>query len=294
MIDLIGQLFVNFIASASAYVLVTFGFSIIYFATKEFHIAHALSFTVASYAGYFLFKHGFGLIGAIVGGVIAGGIYGFFVDRYVYRYLRRFNASTLQKFIVSLGFLTFLTACIELVFGQDNLYWGAASNTIKIGNFILSYYYAILIVLTVIILSFVGTVLRKRVIWFELKAVSSNIDVARNVGINVSRVYSFAYIIGSAMVAPVAVLMSADISTNPYRGMSITLLAIISTLIGGGGSYAGAIMVAIIISLIENLSLLFISSEWVKVVVSVIFLLTLLVRPYGLFGKQVRGKGGKA
>lgn len=291
---LFAQLLANGIANGAAYVLIALGFALIYNATREFHIAHAASFTAAGYAGQVLHGRGLGLAGALAAGVLAAGAYGWLVDRLVYAPLRRLRATPLQIFVVSLGVLTVFSAAVEIAFGPDDRSWGGAAAPLSVGGVVLPAPFAVLIALTALIVAAVHLLLSRSVRGYELRAVSANLELARGTGIRVPAVFGFAYLLGSATVAPAAVMIGVDAGTNPYRGLHLTLLGIVATLIGGIGSYAGAILTALAMALVESLGLLVSSSEWTRVMLYALFLGILVVRPHGLLGAAVRGKGGRA
>lgn len=291
---LFAQLLANGIANGAAYVLIALGFALIYNATREFHIAHAASFTAAGYAGQVLHGRGVGLAGALAAGVLAAGAYGWLVDRLVYAPLRRLKATPLQIFVVSLGVLTVFSAAVEIAFGPDDRSWGGTAAPVSVGGVVLPAPFAILIALTALIVAAVHVLLSRSVRGYELRAVSANLELARGTGIRVPAVFGFAYLLGSATVAPAAVMIGVDAGTNPYRGLHLTLLGIVATLIGGIGSYAGAILTALAMALVESLGLLVSSSEWTRVMLYGLFLGILMVRPHGLLGAAVRGKGGRA
>ena len=69
-------------------------------------------------------------------------------------------------------------------------------------------------------------------------------------------------------------------------GGSFTLKAFVITVLGGMGSIPGAALGGVIIGVAESLSGAFLSSGWKEVVVYSLFLVVLLVRPSGLFGKS--------
>ena len=69
-------------------------------------------------------------------------------------------------------------------------------------------------------------------------------------------------------------------STRPY-------LALVSLILGGIGNVGGALLGGIIIGLIESVASFYIGMGWAQAVLFIVFLLTLTLRPYGLFGKNI-------
>lgn len=291
---LFGQLLANGVANGAAYVLLALGFSVIYNATREFHIAHAGAFTAAGYAGHVVHDRGLGLWGALAAAVAAGALYGFTLDAAVYAPLRRLRASGLQIFVASLGSLTIFSAAIEIAFGPDNLLWSTVPSVLSLGSVRLPAPFAVLVVLTAAVVAGVHLLMTRTVRGYELRAVSDNLELSRGAGIRVPAAFAFAYVLGSALVAPAAVVIGLDAGTNPYRGLHLSLVGIVATLMGGIGSYAGAVLTALAMALVESLGLLVSSSEWTRVILYGLFIAVLMARPHGLLGAAVRGKGAGA
>ena len=292
--NLFAQLLANGLASGAAYVLLALGFAVIYNATREFHIAHAGAFTAAGYAGHVAHERGLGLWGALVAAVAAAALYGAFVNGAVYAPLRRLGASGLQMFVASLGILTVFTAAVEIAFGPENLAWSGTARILALGTTRVPFPFAVLAMITAALVVVVHLVMNRTVRGFELRAVSSNLDLSQGTGIRVAAAFGFAYVLGSALVAPAAVIIGMDAGTNPYRGVGLALVGIVATLMGGIGSYNGAVVTALAMALVESLGLLAISSEWTRVLLYGLFIAVLMLRPHGLLGAAMRGKGGRA
>ncbi len=292
--SLFAQLLANGLASGAAYVLLALGFAVIYNATREFHIAHAGAFTAAGYAGRAVHERGLGLAGALVVAAVAAALYGWFVNTAVYAPLRRLRATGLQLFVASLGFVTVFSAAIEIAFGPENLGWSGSGRILSIGAVRLPVAFAVLVLLTLAAVVAVRIVMKRTIRGYELRAVSANLELSEGTGIRVGAAFAFAYVLGSVLVAPAAVIIGMDAGTNPYRGLQLALIGIVATLIGGIGSYDGAVLTALAMALVESLGLLVSSSEWTRILLYGLFLGVLLVRPHGLLGAAHRGKGGRA
>jgi len=263
--ELFIQLSIVGIEVASIYILVALGFSIIYNTTHEFHIAHALSYTIASYTAYLIYAHLHTpfltkLVFAFIGSFIATAIYGFFVNG-IYMFLRIYHAPILQKFIFSLGLLITVTSIFEITFGVYSLQWGTTDISISLGSFIISYNYLILFILTTIIAILLILFLRNTNIGYQLRAVSSNIELSRNMGINIPRIYTLAYILGSTVVVPAAIVEAMETGSDPFTGLRITLVGILATLVSEG-KYINVVLITLFLVLLENLSQMYIPSEW--------------------------------
>ncbi len=118
-----------------------------------------------------------------------------------------------------------------------------------------------------------------------VRAVSVNSASARLVGINVEKVSALAFAIGGAVTAVAGVLISTFITLDASVGVMFTMKALIIVIMGGVGDIRGAIIAALILGLVETAVATLIDPGLTLAAAYLIFLLVLLFRPQGLFGK---------
>jgi len=119
-----------------------------------------------------------------------------------------------------------------------------------------------------------------------VRAVSVNPEAAGLVGINVERVSAFAFALGGAVTAVGGTLISTFITLDASIGVLFTMKALIIVIMGGVGDIRGAIIAAAIIGLVETAVATLIDPGLTLAAAYVIFLLVLLFRPQGLFGRR--------
>jgi len=119
-----------------------------------------------------------------------------------------------------------------------------------------------------------------------VRAVAVSSEASGLVGINVSRVSAFAFALGGAITAVGGALISTFITLDASIGVVFTLKALIIVIMGGVGDVRGAIVAAIILGLVETAVATLIDPGLTLVSAYLIFLLVLLFRPQGLFGRR--------
>jgi len=120
-----------------------------------------------------------------------------------------------------------------------------------------------------------------------VRAVSVSTDAARLVGISVDRISALAFAIGGAVSAMGGTLISTFITLDASAGVIFTMKALIIVIMGGVGDIRGAIVAAIILGLVETAVATLIDPGLTLAAAYLIFLLILLFRPQGLFGRPV-------
>jgi branched-chain amino acid transport system permease protein len=120
-----------------------------------------------------------------------------------------------------------------------------------------------------------------------VRAVSVGTEASGLVGINVPRVSAFAFALGGAIAAIGGALISTFITLDASIGVVFTLKALIIVIMGGVGDIRGAIVAAVILGVIETTVATLIDPGLTLAAAYLIFLVILLFRPQGLFGRRV-------
>lgn len=120
-----------------------------------------------------------------------------------------------------------------------------------------------------------------------IRAVAQHRSAAELMGVNVSRIYILSFGLGAACVGLAAVLIAPLYPTSSTIGTYFVLTAFVVVVLGGLGSIPGAFFGALIIGVIDSMSGYYIGSDLREAVVFSIFLIILILRPSGLFGKKM-------
>ena len=290
--DLIFQQLINGISLGSIYALIALGYTMVYGIIQLINFAHGDIMMVGAYIGWFcttVLKLNF--ISALIISIIVTALLGVVIERIAYKPLR--NSTRLAALITAIGMSFFLeyggilvlspqTRTFPSVFPQTIYHWGNVS--FKYGD--------IVIVLTSFILMLLlHFTIRYTKVGKAMRAVSFDKEAASLMGINVDNIISATFAIGSGLAAAAGVLIGVYFNTiNPLMGIMPGLKAFIAAVLGGIGIIPGAMFGGLLLGLIEA----FVSgigfSTWRDAVAFVILIIVLIVKPTGLFGKNVREK----
>jgi branched-chain amino acid transport system permease protein len=287
------QLLINGLIAGAIYALVAAGFSLIYSTCRFVHFSHG---AVVAFAGYMLYMF-FSLLGvnfwvsaALAIGLTAG--LGLLMNLAVYRQLRRKDASNVILLLSSVGLLILMESLILLSFGADVKTIGfirVARGMDFLGAIITPLQVVIILVSLGLLVSLFLFMKRTR-IGKAMRAVSNNRDVAEVVGISSERIYSWSFVIGSAIAGVAGVLVGLEQNLEPTMGTSLIIKGFTGSIIGGIGSVAGAVLGAFLLGFVENIGIWFLPSGYKDAIAFVILFAFLLFRPQGILGIRKTGE----
>lgn len=290
MLALAAQLAANGLISGSVYGLLGVSWGLIFATTRIFHFAHALTLTVAVYGAVIAVDRlGTGLPVAFVLAAVIGGLFGVATERVVYRPLRLANATQLNVFLASLGFLIVGESAILIGFGpQARELAGFPVSGIALGPVAFTTIEGLWFVASWVLLLPLMAAL-----WWTrhgraIRAVASNRELAQCVGIDPERIHVLVFAIGSTLAGLAGTLLALRDTASPTMGVQPVLAAFIAVFLGGIGSILGAVLGGLVLGLAENMGGLLLPGHWQGVISFVVLFLVLVFRPSGLLG--VRGR----
>jgi branched-chain amino acid transport system permease protein len=290
-LDLVLQLLATGIVVGSIYAMCALGWGLIYGTTLHFHVAHGAVFTLAAYYAWVGQQVlGLPLVVAIVLAIVAAALSGLLIDLLLYQPLERRGAVRTSLFIASLGLLILVENVVAMIFTPDprRLDVGVLGKALQLGPVFVTWLHVVTVLVAILGYGALVAFLRYTRAGQAIRAVGSSPEMARTVGIDLGRVQLLTYALGSAIAAPAGIVIAMDVGAEPYRGTTFVLLASAGVIMGGIGSIAGAMLGGLALGLLENLGVWQIPSEWQSAISFGVFLVFIVVRPRGLFGRKVQ------
>ncbi|WP_243344178.1 branched-chain amino acid ABC transporter permease [Anaerococcus sp. AGMB09787] len=293
--DFISQLF-NGLQLGSIYALVALGYTMVYGIAKLINFAHGDIIMVGGYTVFLvinlpIFDKGFPLWLSIFPTIIACTLLGILIERVAYKPLR--NSSKISLLITTIGVSLFLENLFVKIFTSSAKPIPALLPDMSVSFFgiHLSLSTLITIIVTIVLTSLLNLFVSKSKLGKSMLAVSEDTGASELIGINVDRVMTMTFAIGSALAGIASVLyVSTYPQIQPFMGSMLGIKAFTAAVVGGIGSIPGAVIGGLILGIIEILTRAFLSSAYADAIVFLILIVVLLVKPNGLLGKLEKEK----
>jgi branched-chain amino acid transport system permease protein len=283
--ELLDQL-VNGITLGMLYILVALGLNIILGLMGVINYSHGSFFMLGAYLMY-TFVPRLGFWPSILAAAVLVGLLGMlFESTLVRRLYRRLPEYTL---LLTFGTALIFTEIVRRVWGDDAVRVSTPSympDSITIGNIQFPFYRDLLLVaITIVILAAVWLLLNKTNIGIIIRAGTRDAEMVKILGINMPLMFTLVFGIGSFIAGLAGALAAPIYAVQPQLASSWIVLTFVIVIVGGIGSFWGAIVGGLLIGILSSLMALFWAPA-VDVTGYIIMGLILLIRPRGLFGVE--------
>jgi len=293
MLD-IGILFpslLNGLTTGAVYALIALGLTLIYGVLHIINFAHGASLMLALYGVYFL-KEQFGLDPYLALPLVVPAMFvlGYGLQRIVIN--RASHGRDENILLVTLGLAIVMENLALLFFKSDTrsidtaytlttiaINIGIAQATISLPKLVA---FGGALVTSAVLMLIVGRTDLGRAI----RAVAKEKHGAKLMGIDVAHVYAMSFGIGLACLGAAACFLLPAYYVNPQVGGGFVLVAFTIVVLGGMGSFLGALLGGLLIGVVESLGGLFLGESLGQIGIFLIFIAVLLFRPQGMFGAK--------
>ena len=276
------------LVSMSVIALAAVGFTMQFGITNMINLAYGEVMIASAYLAYYVNQAGVSIWIAMLGGAAFGAVFSFLINRFVYAPFQRKGTALLGMVIVSLAIsLMIANILLPIVSYNSVSYAEHAGSIIRFGGVVLTVNQMIIIVLAVALMVGIHALLRYTRLGKAMRATAANPSLARNCGIPTQRVIDMVWLITGALcgvAGVVAALNSDSFAIASGGGFLITALA--AAVLGGAGQPYGAMIGAVIIGLMTELTAAAWSAEYKEVVAFAILVLVMVLRPQGLLAKR--------
>jgi branched-chain amino acid transport system permease protein len=294
------KLFIGGLTKGSIYALIAIGYTMVYGIIGLINFAHGEvymigAFTALTVAGILsalnlpIFAI---LVIAVLLAMIYSAGYGYTLEKIAYKPLR--TAPRLSALISAIGMSIFLQNYVLLAQTSNFLPFPKIIPDIgflePVKHILRSTQFVILVV-TAIVMVLLTVLIKYTRIGKAMRATSQDRIMAMLTGVNVNRVISITFVIGSTIAALGGVLITSHTGrVHFYIGFIVGIKAFVAAVLGGIGSIPGAVLGSFVLGFTESYGAGYISSDYEDVFAFIILILILIFRPDGILGKSTRQK----
>jgi branched-chain amino acid transport system permease protein len=283
------QQVVNGLTQGSLYALVAIGFVIIFGTMNLVTFAHGEVYMVGAFMGYFALSwwHLPWPV-ALLLGMAAGWILGVLTEKVAFRPMR--TLGHMPPLLITIGISIVLKEAVVILLGAENrpvpsIY----EQTIQVWGSQVSVLQFVILGIVVLLIVALQLLIQATKIGRAMRATAQDHEAAYAMGVNADRVFNIAFALASCLGGAAGVLVGIYYNAvYATMGGMAGLKGFAACIFGGLTSIPGAILGALIIGVVENLTVQFIASGYRDIIAFLVMVLVLIVRPQGLLGSKMR------
>lgn len=285
--NLLLQVVINGFLTGGVFALIAIGLTIIFGVLDIINFAHGEFVMLGMYCSYFLFTlAGIDPYLSILIVIPVFFVFGMLVQQFL---IEKVMKARLQiQILLTLGLMLFLQNWAQFMWRSDyrTAKLGYSLSVYNLGGIMVSFPKLIACVLALGIAAILYLILKKTDIGIAIRACTVEKEGAALVGINVKKIYLFAFGIGTVCAGVSGSILVPIFYVSPTVGSVFVLTAFVIVVLGGMGNFVGALIGGFIIGIAESVAELFLPGSLKQVVSFVIFILILFFRPMGLMGRS--------
>jgi len=278
----------NGLALGAILALVALGLTIVFGMLGFVNFAHGALFMVGAYAGWVVYSNTNNFWIAIPTALVVTFVFGIVMERIVIRmYYRR---PPEDQILVTYGLAIILVEVVRAIFtGQTKLLttpsW--AAGIVQVGDIFYPQYRVFVMGIAAVSLAIIYLVLFRTRIGLIVRAGIDDAVIVNILGINVNRTFLLVFALGAAIAGLSGIVDAPLIAVSPDMGSDILVQCFVVVVIGGVGSFFGAILGGVIAGEIVSLTTAF-SPDYASVMLYIAMAIVLIARPQGLLGVEGR------
>lgn len=276
------------LSMGAQYALLALGFTLIFGIVGVMNFAHGAFYALGGYVA-FATVHYWGLPypAAVLVAAVVTGVAGYFFELL---FLERTINDGLATLMLTLGLSMVMTTGFVLGFGPEaqEFQFPVASVLSYAGVFV-PVANLIMIGVSLAIIGVVYLMMYRTGLGRALRALASDRAVASSLGLRARLLFPLAFGVATGLAGVTGALVTPILSLAPHIGEPVLATSFIVVILGGLGSMWGATAAAFIVGLIEAYSSVYLGGSKGALALFVIVLVILVVKPSGLFGREVRG-----
>lgn len=279
------EILLNGLITGSIYALVGSGIALVYGTTRVLNFAHGELLMIAGYLVlFFAVTLGWNVFLASVVTLILVGLAGAAIQRATIAPLLAREDWAFQIIAATIGLSIFLQSGAQIVWGEQfRTLPYFFDGVVELGGLRMPWQRISIVVIALTLMGVCALVLYRTGLGRIVRATAQDAEAALAVGIPAGLVHTSVFAISAVLAGAGAILLSPLLTVNPWMGVSFLLKGFAVVILGGLGSFGGAVAAGFLLGLIESASVSVLPTEWRDVVAFSFLIAVIWVRPNGLF-----------
>ena len=288
------ELFLSGLSRGSIYALIALGYTMVYGIINLINFAHGEIYMIGAYIGFAVTTYmGLGLVPALLTSMVGCSLLGMLVEKIAYKPIRK--SSRISALITAISVSLFLQyTMVYFVSPQTRTFPELLKKSnihLLDGRIVLDQKNIYILVITVSLMVLLQYIVRKTKLGKAMRAVAQDKEAAELMGVDVNKIISYTFAIGSALAGAAGVLVGMYYNTiNPLMGAGPGLKAFVAAVLGGIGIIPGAVFGGFFLGMTETMVSAYGGSIFKDAVAFFILIIVLIIKPNGLLGKTVKEK----
>ncbi len=281
---ILGQHLFNGLLIGCAYALIAIGLTMIFGVMNIANFAHGEFYMLGGFVAYYLVSLvGFNYFLALPTAVVLVVVLAIILQHSIFRRLR--DAPLMTTTLVTIGLSIFLEHSALMLWGPQpqSIPNPFPTKPLSFFGIYTTPLYIFSMAVTAALIVVGHLLIRRTRMGKAMRATFQNKEASALVGIRIDRIYMYTFAFGAALAAAAGAVLGGFIPVEPTAGGIITLKAFIVVILGGLGSFVGAIVGGILLGIAEALGAGYMPAGWKDAIGFFAVILVLLLRPEGLF-----------
>ncbi|AFK60898.1 branched chain amino acid ABC transporter inner membrane protein [Advenella kashmirensis WT001] len=285
--ELLPQYIANGLVIGSFYALSALGLTLILGLMRVVNFAHGELYMVGGVMGWWATTRlGLDFFSGLLLVAVVLGVFGWLIDRFLIERIR--DQGEEPGILLTIGLSIFLANTALLLVGTAPLKIESplAGGPLFLGPIVLTKARLFAVAVSIALMIITYLVIQKTRLGRAMRATFQDPMAAKLVGIRTANIYAGTFAMGTVIASMAGMLLGSIYSTQVSIGGLVSMKAFVVVILGGMGSFAGAIVGGLLLGLAEALWGGYVATGWVDIIGFILVILTLLFRPYGLFVKR--------
>jgi branched-chain amino acid transport system permease protein len=225
------------------------------------------------------------LFATLIVSMLFAALAGVVLERIAYRPVR--HAPPINAFIIALGLLMMIDNFAIVLFGPNQVIIPSSYDRVfRFAGVSVSSLRLYLLIVSLVLIALLYVFIQYTKMGKAIRAVAQNREASLLLGINTERVSMAVFALGSAMAGAAGVFIGSIFALYPAMGGATVMKGFAVLILGGLGSFPGAIVGGLLIGITENFGTAILSSAYKDLFAFVLLVIVLVFKPSGLFGRK--------